>query len=148
MEELFIKIMELISQKMPELSLVDEDYGQLETEEDTYPVTFPCVLIGNLEADWNDIGMGTQTGVVKMSARLAIDCYDDTHYGSSTENKVADRLQMANRLYTTLQSFQPLSDMGPMYRTKTRFYAMPGGIKVYEYIFEFEVHDDTANTGC
>ncbi len=109
-----------------------------------YPVTFPCVLIGNVEADWNDIGMGTQMGVVKMSARLAIDCYDDTHYGSGTEDKVAERLQMANKLYTSLQCFRPLSDMGPMYRTKTRFYAMPGGIKVYEYIFEFEVNDDTA----
>ena len=34
---------------MPELSLIDEDYGQLEmgAEEDQYPVTFPCVLIGN-----------------------------------------------------------------------------------------------------
>lgn len=102
------------------------------------------MLIGNVEADWNDIGMGTQKGVVKMSARLAIDCYDDTHYGSGTEDKVAERLQMANKLYTSLQCFRPLSDMGPMYRTKTRFYAMPGAIKVYEYIFEFEVHDDTA----
>ena len=138
MEELFIKILQLITEEMPELSLVDEDYGQLETEEDTYPVTFPCVLIG----------MGTQKGVVKMSARLAIDCYDDTHYGSGTEDKVAERLQMANKLYTSLQCFRPLSDMGPMYRTKTRFYAMPGGIKVYEYIFEFEVNDDSANVNC
>ena len=138
MEELFIKILQLITEEMPELSLVDEDYGQLETEEDTYPVSFPCVLIGNVEADWNDIGMGTQMGVVKMSARLA------THYGAGTEDKVAERLQMANKLYTSLQCFRPLSDMGPMYRTKTRFYAMPGGIKVYEYIFEFEVNDDTA----
>lgn len=40
MEELFIKILQLITEEMPELSLVDEDYGQLETEEDTYPVTF------------------------------------------------------------------------------------------------------------
>lgn len=148
MEELFIKILQLITEEMPELSLVDEDYGQLETEEDTYPVTFPCVLIGNVEVDWNDIGMGTQKGVVKMSARLAIDCYDDTHYGSGTEDKVAERLQMANKLYTSLQCFRPLSDMGPMYRTKTRFYAMPGGIKVYEYIFEFEVNDDSASVNC
>ena len=49
MEEVFIAIMEQIAQEMPELSLIDEDYGQLEmgAEEDQYPVTFPCVLIGN-----------------------------------------------------------------------------------------------------
>ena len=103
MEEIFTSILKLINDEMPELSLVDEDYGQLETAEDTYPVTFPCALIGNMEADWEEIGMGTQKGMVTLTARLAIDCYDDTHIGSGTTAKVAERLQMANRLYTTLQ---------------------------------------------
>ena len=60
MEEVFIAIMEQIAQEMPELSLIDEDYGQLEmgAEEDQYPVTFPCVLIGNTSSDWNDLGYG------------------------------------------------------------------------------------------
>ena len=144
MEQLFINILHLLKDEMPELATIDEDYGQLETGEDTYPVTFPCALIGNVEADWTEIGMGVQKGVVKLSARLAIDCYDDTHYGSGTEDKVEERLTLANRLYTALQCFRPMEDMGPMYRTKTRFYAMPGGIKVYEYIFQFEVNDDSA----
>ena len=58
MEEIFIAIMERIAEKIPELSYIDEDYGQLEAgaEEDHYPVTFPCVLIGNAESDWNDLG--------------------------------------------------------------------------------------------
>ena len=36
MEEIFIAIMERIAEKMPELSYIDEDYGQLEAgaEED------------------------------------------------------------------------------------------------------------------
>lgn len=44
MEEIFIEIMEQIAREMPELSLIDEDYGQLEmgAEEDHYPVTFHC----------------------------------------------------------------------------------------------------------
>ena len=43
MEEVFINIMEQIAREMPELSLIDEDYGQLEmgANEDHYPVTFP-----------------------------------------------------------------------------------------------------------
>ena len=97
--------MQRISERMPELSLVDEDYGQLEAglEEETYPVTFPCVLIGNLEADWDNLAGGAQRGTVFFSVRLAIDCYDDTHYGSGTESKVSERLQMANRVYAALQ---------------------------------------------
>jgi len=35
MEELFNRLMSMIVTGMPDLSLVDEDYGQLETEEDT-----------------------------------------------------------------------------------------------------------------
>ena len=62
MDEIFIAIMEQIAQEMPELSLIDEDYGQLEmgAEEDQYPVTFPCVLIGNTNSDWHDLGYGAQ----------------------------------------------------------------------------------------
>ena len=84
MEEIFIAIMERIAEKMPELSYIDEDYGQLEAgaEEDHYPVTFPCVLIGNAESDWNDLGYGVQKSESLITIRLAIDCYDDTHYTS------------------------------------------------------------------
>lgn len=143
MEQIFISILELISREMPELSLVDEDYGQLETDEDTYPVTFPCALVGNMEAEWDDIGMGTQKGIVTLTARLAIDCYDDTHIGSTTTEKAAERLHMANRLYAVLQDSLHSQEMEPMYRTKSRCYSLPGMIKVYEYVFQFELHDDS-----
>ena len=90
MDEIFIAIMEQIAQEMPELSLIDEDYGQLEmgAEEDQYPVTFPCVLIGNTSSDWNDLGYGVQKSESMLTVRLAIDCYDDTSYASGTYDKV------------------------------------------------------------
>ena len=91
MDEIFIAIMEQIAQEMLELSLIDEDYGQLEmgAEEDQYPVTFPCVLIGNTNSDWHDIGYGAQKSESALTVRLAIDCYDDTslsliHISSNT----------------------------------------------------------------
>ena len=72
MEEIFTNIMERIAGGMPELSLIDEDYGQLEmsAEEDRYPVTFPCVLIGNIDADWRDQGLGNQKGAALITVRL------------------------------------------------------------------------------
>jgi hypothetical protein len=93
MEEIFIAIMERIAEKIPELSYIDEDYGQLEAgaEEDHYPVTFPCVLIGNAESDWNDLGYGVQKSESFITIRLAVDCYDDTHYTSGTYDKVRER---------------------------------------------------------
>lgn len=119
MEEIFIAIQERIALQMPELSLVDEDYGQLITEEDTYPVTFPCVLISTIDADWTDIGMGGQKGDCNITVKLAIDCYDDTHYGSGTADKIRERLQMNNSLYKLLQGFRISKEMGSLKRTKS-----------------------------
>lgn len=41
-------LIEHIKEAMPDLLLVDEDYGQLDmidSEQDTYPLTMPAVLI-------------------------------------------------------------------------------------------------------
>ena len=48
MEQFLLLMLRHIAEQLPELSLIDEDTGQLETGEDTYPVTFPCVLVGNI----------------------------------------------------------------------------------------------------
>lgn len=146
MEEVFITLMEQIAAEMPELSLIDEDYGQLESgaEEDHYPVTFPCVLIGNTESDWTDHGYGVQDSETAVTVRLAIDCYDDTHYTSGTYEKSRERWQMANRLYAALQCLQCAPQASPLERRKSRDYALPGGIKVYEFTFSFSLHDESA----
>ena len=146
MEEIFIAIMERIAQMMPELSYIDEDYGQLELteEQDSYPVTFPCVLIGNAESDWNDIGYGVQKSQSLVTVRLAIDCYDDTHYMSGTYQKVRERMLKAKELYQALQEFQCTEEASPLVRVKSRDYSLPGNIKVYETMFSFTLHDESA----
>ncbi len=55
MEDLFNEIQTAIAENMPSVSLVDEDYGQLQTEEDHYPVTFPAVLINMEGVAWETI---------------------------------------------------------------------------------------------
>ena len=146
MEEIFIAIMEHIAEAMPELSYIDEDYGQLEPTEDqdNYPVTFPCVLIGNTESDWNDIGYGVQKSESLVTVRLAIDCYDDTHYTSGTYQKVRERQLKAKELYKTLQGFQCTEEATQLFRVKSRDYSLPGNIKVYETMFSFTLHDESA----
>ena len=118
MEDIFLAIQERIAQNMPELTLIDEDYGQLITDEDTYPVTFPCVLISTIEADWTDIGIGVQKGDCNITIKLAIDCYDDTHYASGTADKIRERLQMNNRLYKLLQGYRQSKETSPLKRMK------------------------------
>lgn len=144
MEDLMIALQQRIKDALPELSYIDEDYGQLQTNEDTYPVTFPCVLIGNVSVDWNDVGVGVQKGLATINVRLCMDCYDDTYYGSGTEDKMKGRLEKNRTLYKSLQGFHCSKYMSALNRLKSTDYSLPGGIKVYETIYAFKVHDNSA----
>lgn len=141
MEDIFLSIQKTVAESLPELTTVDEDYGQLITEEETYPVVFPCVLIGNIEADWQHVGLGVEKGVCNITIKLAIDCYDDTHYTSGTADKIRERLELNKRLYQSLQGFRNTREMSGLIRTKSTDYSIPGGIKVYETVFQFTYHD-------
>ena len=144
MEDLLISLQNRIKETLPELRYIDEDFGQLETLDDTYPITFPCVLIGTPSTDWSDIGLCIQKGAANISIRLAIDCYDDTHYGSGTEDKIKERLLKNKTLYKSLQGFRTGKYMSALSRIKSTDYTFAHGIKVYEMIFKFSFHDDSA----
>lgn len=146
MDEVFIAIIEQLAKEMPELSLIDEDYGQLEmgADEDHYPVTFPCALIGNAESVWHDLGYGAQKSQTTVTVKLALDCYHDTSYASDTYTHVKERQRLANRLYTALQCLQCTDNTSPLVREKSREYALPGYIKVFELSFSFIMHDESA----
>lgn len=133
-----------IKENMPVLSLVDEDYGQLEAidnnEVDMYPVTFPAVLINTLETDWSNLSGKSQKGKAQLVFRLAIDCYDDTHYGSGTMEAMEERQEMVAELHRNLQCFRPTGS-GELIREKSRFYTWSHGIKVYEMTYSISVED-------
>lgn len=143
MDEILINIMERVAAEMPELSMLDEDYGQLEmsAEDDSYPVTFPCVLVGNIATDWRDQGLGCQRGAALVTVRLAIDCYEDTHYSSGTYDRVRERRQSDLRLYKALNRFKSAQCATPLVRIKSRDYTLPGFIKVFETTFSFTIND-------
>ena len=144
MESLLYHLIDHIKESMPSLSLVDEDYGQLEAidkeDVDTYPVTFPCVLIDIPETEWSNLSGKSQKGKAKVNVRLVIDCYDDTHYGSGTEEKTLERAEMVKDLHKALQGYRPEED-GELIREKSRFYTWSHGIKVYEMLYSVAATD-------
>lgn len=145
MQQFLLLLLQHVAQQFPDLSLVTEDCGQLETQEDTYPVTFPCVLIGNSDTNWRDLDEigDSQRGEATITVRLAIDCYDDVHIGSTQEASMAERLQMAHDIHKALQGieFEECDNVWPLSRIKSRDYTLPGNIKVYESIYRFSIHD-------
>ncbi|TGX82999.1 hypothetical protein E5358_04885 [Palleniella muris] len=149
MEHLLHKLVIHIKESMPSLSLVDEDYGQLEALDkdniDMYPLTFPAVLIDAPECDWSDIAGKSQKGTAKVGVKLIIDCYDDTHCNSGTTDAILARAEMVAELHRQLQGFRPV-DEGGLDREKSRFYTWNHGIKVYEAVYSVPVTEEIRET--
>lgn len=151
-ETLFNDVQSRIAERMPWLKgQVDEDYGQLEmlyredADSDTYPLIFPLVLIDAPTCEWstlNGVGVSIQDGVCRIVIKLAIDCYDDTHYTSGTADKAKERMQKNREVNRALQLFKPEGAKGPMLRVSSRNYTMPHGIKVYEQTYECKVREN------
>lgn len=88
MERLILSIEKQLKAQVTALQTIDEDYGQLQTEEDTYPVLFPCALIMVESIDWQTMGSQRQIGNAIVQITIAVDSYDDTHEGSGTNEKM------------------------------------------------------------
>lgn len=143
MEELFNLIQTAVADGMLELTLVDEDYGQLQTDEDTYPVTFPCVLISVDKVDWETVTDDYQRGTAQIIVKLCIDCFDDTHYTSGTAGKVAERIAMFKRLHEIVRHVES-EKATELERTGSRWYSLPGAIKAYESTYECIMDEEPA----
>lgn len=143
--ELFLyQIIDHVKEGMPGLSLVDENYGQLEnidqSETDMYPLTYPAVLIDLQEASWSNLEGKSQKGTVKVNVQLLIDCYDDTHYNSGTMDAIKERSAMVEELHRLLQGYRPKED-GALVRETSKFYTANHGIKVYEMVYSVVATD-------
>lgn len=136
MESILENIISRIGEGMPELKTVDEDYGQLEfidqESRDTYPLTFPAVLIDAPDTQWSNMQGLSQKGTATVRARLIIDCYDDTHYTSGTTAKISEREGLRRKLHLLLQGYRPGEGCAALVRTSSRFYTFNHGLKVYE----------------
>ncbi|MDY3790576.1 hypothetical protein [Bacteroides fluxus] len=149
MEQLFNDLQKHIATRMGDsIALIDEDYGQLEAlagGEEQYPVTFPCILIGTPEVQWDNLKGNRQHGRCSLTTRLAFDCYDDTHYGSTQEHHATERMRLASRLNDCLHGWSFEGCTTVLIRRASRQFSLPGGIKVYETEYYTTVEDGIQN---
>ncbi|WP_163223356.1 hypothetical protein [Bacteroides sp. 214] len=141
MEELLNFMQQRIAGAMPMLTVVDEDYGQLNSDQATYPVNFPCVLIGTPQTEWTRMGGTNQQGKCVVTIRLAIDC---TQGSGSISEQIATRQQLVTQLHRTLQGVAIGSNGGKLSRRTSTAQTLPGSIKVYEAEYEVMLFDTVA----
>lgn len=149
MESILANTIAHIARELPWARTVDEDYGQLEALDneqlDMYPLTFPAILIDLPGTEWTDTGDITQRGTCEVRVRLILDCYDDTHAGSQTTDRIMQREEKRKALHALLQGFRPSSE-GALIRTRSRFFTFNHGIKVYEETYTCALSEATRET--
>ena len=136
MEYILLPLIEHIAEGMPQLSLVDEDYGQLEVIDEEgkemYPITYPAVLIDLEQVDWSEVAGKSQMGEARLKIRLIIDCYDDTHASSGTLYRIQERAELRRQMHELLQGFKVTPEASGLMRTESKFYTGNHGIKIYQ----------------
>lgn len=131
-----------IEEAMPEVR-VDEDCGQLASQEELDPVVLPCVLIAQSETEWLPMANrpAIQQGRSSVTLKMALDCSDESHGGTTTEERIAERERMAGRLFQAVQGAKLSQGMSGLDRRRSAEYALGGGIRVYEVTFEHLVRE-------
>lgn len=144
MENLLEHLVNYLGENFTDAKMVDEDYGQLEMQDDpnrdTYPLVYPAILVDAPDTSWSNIQGNNQKGEATVRVRLIIDCYDDTHYGSGTTDRIAQREAQRRQLHVLLQGHR-IGDEQALIRTASRFYTANHGIKVYEATYTVAVHE-------
>lgn len=145
MEYILLPLIEHIAEGMPQLSLVDEDYGQLEVIDEEgkemYPITYPAVLIDLEQVDWGEVAGKSQMGEARLKIRLIIDCYDDTHASSGTLYRIQERAELRRQMHELLQGFKVTPEASGLMRTESKFYTGNHGIKIYQETYTCRISE-------
>ena len=152
MENLLTAIIDILEEhgRALGLSCIDEEYGQVEmldSDTDTYPVTFPAVLVDCSGEQWEQLGVQHQKGLATVNVNIYIDCYHDTHAYSHTRHMVEDRMALVRAVTELLQGVTPIKGTtGVLTRTASITSTNAHGIKMYQVTFTTPVYESFDHT--
>lgn len=105
MDILYLSLLRRLEAEVSELKWIDEESGQLELPEESYPVQFPCILIDIQNIKWETQGKRQQYGDCLLRFRIAFDIYEDTHKNAPDLQTALNRLKLVNKIHTALEHF-------------------------------------------
>lgn len=136
---IFLKIQERLTEKVPELSFIDLDKGQLDSPEIDPAVTFPCALINLDETDYSDEGENSQVGESAVLIRLGI--------SSSQVENVTDYYNLEHKVNKSLHGWSDSQCFTPLMRRKVSKEKRNDDIWVRVIRYEFSFRDSTGIEG-
>jgi hypothetical protein len=118
---LFVSLKARIQTSVPEILLVEQDFGQLSNYNTTPSIPWPCVLIDFTPVDYSNESQFVQWGDITVQLRLA---YPPVTPPDSVSDKALALYEIEGKLFKALQGWQPADEDGnalgqPLMRAKT-----------------------------
>lgn len=132
--------MERIRTELPEVALVDEDYGQAQAPGRLGAGQLPCVLVAGPATEWtaqSALQPAVQRGTATLTVKLVFDCTADVPAGATAAERVRWREELGSRLYRAVLGFAPARRTSPLVRTASGEELSGDGRKVYTTTFRF-----------
>jgi hypothetical protein len=143
--QIFLALQARIAEIIPDIGLIDMDYGQLESKERP-AVAFPCVLVDFQNWQFEDLSNLVQTASGIIIVKLATDPY------SGTDNITPDTykqdalniFELEYDLYKGLHGWNPGGNTGPLGRSYINTDNRRQGMKVRALSFSLSFQDYSA----
>lgn len=132
-----------INEKVPEISYVDQDMGQMDNE-NTGTLLYPCLLIDFTGTTFNQYSQLTETGDATIQIRIGYNMSSNGTTQNITEAALAC-YNLEGKVYTALKGWQP--DNGicqPLNRVSDAPEIRTDGIRVRKLLFNTQFEDNTA----
>jgi hypothetical protein len=147
---LLVALKARILQAVPEILLVEQDFGQLVNYNTIPSIPWPCLLIDFTPSDFTNESQYVQFGDVTVQLRLA---YPPVTPPDSISGKAIELYEIEAKLFKALQGWQPTDESGnaigePLMRLRAST-EIPidddvRGIRVRSILFTTGFEDDSA----
>lgn len=107
---------DLAKEKLPYLSFVDLQKGQMSNPTKNYPIPLPALLVEVGDFRFSNLLEQQQKGNGTISLYLYLDLVTDSFQGAESEEETIDMLNHFDELYETFQGFS-IPDITPLVRT-------------------------------
>ena len=141
-------LQEKLSQDVPAIKYIDEDWGQLDYYADNPPIKFPAVLVEIGQAQWKNQGRLSQDGQMMVSLMVADMKLNNTSGRAPEAQKTGSKSiwQMLNDIHVSLHGWNPqIEGFGLFSRVSSRRIKREDGIREIEVVYAIGFTDHSAH---
>lgn len=144
MDQILSDIQARLTAELPEIKYIDEDWGQM--NQPTPQVKYPCVLVDVQGADYKDLGLFAQEGVVVVAVRLYNLKLGNSSQGapSTQKEKYKTHWQLLKEINIALHAQNFLQEgLGLLKRTKFTKRIREDGLLQFELLYTLSLTDES-----